>query len=213
MDHVKSLKCLICGKEYAPSEIDYVCPDHGYEGIVDVQYDYGLISLSFSPRTLAENDDYSIWRYRPLLPMEPDSPAPPLAVGWTPLYPAPRLAESLGLRHLWIKDDGRQATASFKDRASAVAVVKAQRKGRGHHHDRQHRQRRGRAERHLRQRAAAQRHLRARKRAAGQDRPTADLWLDGDAGARHLRRRLRPLLAGCRAPTAGTTATPASTRI
>ncbi len=129
MNHITSLKCLICGKEYQPHEVEYVCPDHGYEGILDVQYDYGLISLSFSPATLAENPDYSIWRYKPLLPIEPDSPVPPLAVGWTPLYEAPRLAASLGLKHLWIKDDGRQATASFKDRASTIAVVKAQEKG------------------------------------------------------------------------------------
>jgi threonine synthase len=129
MNHITSLKCLICGKEYQPGEVDCVCPDHGYEGILDVQYDYGLISLSFSPATLAANPDYSIWRYKPLLPIEPDAPVPPLAVGWTPLYEAPRLAEQLGLHHLWIKDDGRQATASFKDRASAVAVVKAREKG------------------------------------------------------------------------------------
>ncbi|MCS6845884.1 MAG: pyridoxal-phosphate dependent enzyme, partial [Caldilineales bacterium] len=129
MNHVISLKCLICGKEYAPGEVDYVCPDHGYDGILDVQYDYGLISLTFSPATLAANPDRSIWRYKPLLPIAPDSPVPPLAVGWTPLYEAPRLAESLGLRYLWVKDDGRQATASFKDRASAIAVVKAREKG------------------------------------------------------------------------------------
>jgi threonine synthase len=129
MNHITSLKCLICGKEYQPHEVEYVCPDHGYEGILDVQYDYGLISLSFSPATLAADPDYSIWRYKPLLPIEPDSPVPPLAVGWTPLYEAPRLAEQLGLKHLWVKDDGRQATASFKDRASAIAVVKAQEKG------------------------------------------------------------------------------------
>ena len=129
MNHITSLKCLICGKEYQPHEVEYVCPDHGYEGILDVQYDYGLISLSFSPATLAANPDYSIWRYKPLLPIEPDAAVPPLAVGWTPLYAAPRLAAQLGLQHLWVKDDGRQATASFKDRASAIAVVKAQEKG------------------------------------------------------------------------------------
>ena len=124
MDHVRSLKCLICGREYRPDEIEYVCPLHGDEGIVDVQYDYGLIARRISPRTLAENRDYTIWRYRPLLPIEPDSPVPPLAVGWTPLYRADRLAAGLGLRHVWVKDDGRQPSASFKDRASAIAVVK-----------------------------------------------------------------------------------------
>ena len=119
----------ICGKEYAPSEIEYVCPDHGYEGILDVQYDYELIGRQISPETLRANRDMTIWRYKPLLPIEPESPVPPLAVGWTPLYEAPRLAESLGLKHLWVKDDGRQATASFKDRASAIAVVKTREKG------------------------------------------------------------------------------------
>jgi threonine synthase len=124
MDHVKSLKCLICGKEYAPDEIDYVCPDHGDEGIVDVQYDYNLIAGRLSPQSLAENRDTTIWRYKPLLPIEPDSPVPPLTVGGTPLYKTDRLAATLKLKNVWVKDDGRLPTASFKDRASAIAVVK-----------------------------------------------------------------------------------------
>jgi threonine synthase len=129
MDHVTSLKCLICGAEYGPNEIEYVCPKHGDEGIVDVQYDYELIGQRISPATLADNRDYTIWRYKPLLPVEPDSPTPPLTVGWTPLYKADRLAAGLGLKHVWVKDDGRQPSASFKDRASIVAVVKAQERG------------------------------------------------------------------------------------
>lgn len=124
--HVKSLKCILCGAEYAPAEVQYVCPKHGNEGILDVQYDYGQIGGPFSREEITESQDYSIWRYKRLLPIEPNSLVPPLRVGWTPLYRAPRLAETLGLRHLWVKDDGRQPTASFKDRASAIAVVKAQ---------------------------------------------------------------------------------------
>jgi threonine synthase len=124
MDHVKSLKCLICGKEYAPNQIDYVCPDHGDEGIVDVQYDYDLIGRRLNPQMLEQNPDRTIWRYRPLLPIEPESPVPPLTVGGTPLYKTDRLAAALKLKHLWVKDDGRLPTASFKDRASAIAVVK-----------------------------------------------------------------------------------------
>jgi threonine synthase len=129
MDHVKSLKCLICGAEYRPDEIEYVCPLHGDEGIVDVQYDYDLIRRRISPQSLAKDRDYTIWRYKPLLPVEPDSPTPPLTVGWTPLYRTDRLAADLGLRHVWVKDEGRQPSASFKDRASAIAVVKAQERG------------------------------------------------------------------------------------
>ncbi len=129
MDHVKALKCLICGAEYAPAEIEYVCPKHGDEGIVDVRYDYDLIATRLSPASLAEDRDYTIWRYKPLLPVEPGSPVPPLAVGWTPLYRADRLAAGLGLKHVWVKDEGRQPSASFKDRASAIAVVKGRERG------------------------------------------------------------------------------------
>ncbi len=129
MDHVKSLKCLICGREYRPDEVEYVCPEHGDEGILDVQYDYDLIHSRISPASLAQNHDYTIWRYKPLIAVEPDSPTPPLTVGWTPLYRADRLAAGLGLKHVWVKDDGRNPSASFKDRASAVAVVKAREKG------------------------------------------------------------------------------------
>jgi len=129
MSNVTHLHCLVCGRDYAPGEIEYVCPEHGNEGIVDVGYDYERIGRQISPQILRENGDMTIWRYRPLLPIAPGAPVPPLSVGWTPLYPAPRLGEPLGLRHLWVKDDGRQPTASFKDRASAIAVVMAQEKG------------------------------------------------------------------------------------
>ncbi len=129
MNHILSLKCTICGAEYQPNEVDYVCPHHGNEGILDVQYDYDAIGQEISPETLRHNPDRTIWRYKALLPIEADSPVPPLSVGWTPIYAAPRLADDLGLKHLWIKDDGRQPSASFKDRASAIAIVKAQEAG------------------------------------------------------------------------------------
>jgi threonine synthase len=129
MDHVKSLRCLICGAEYRQDEIEYVCPLHGDDGIVDVQYDYDLVGRRISPAALADNRDYTIWRYKALLPVEPESPVPPLTVGWTPLYGADRLGAGLGLKHVWVKDEGRQPSASFKDRASVVAVVKAQERG------------------------------------------------------------------------------------
>jgi len=129
MDHLLHLKCLICGKSYSPDEIDYVCPDHGHEGILDAQYDYDLIASRISRGDLLRSTDFTIWRYKPLLPVKPDAAVPPLTVGWTPLYRVDRLAGELGLKHLWVKDDGRLPTASFKDRASAIAVVKGQERG------------------------------------------------------------------------------------
>ncbi|MFQ5611112.1 MAG: threonine synthase [Anaerolineae bacterium] len=131
MEHVTGLECLICHKMYGPDEIEYVCPEHGNEGIVDVQYDYDLIARRISQGDLFHSSDRTIWRYKPMLPVAPEAAVPPLAVGWTPLYRSRALAEALGLKKVWIKDDGRQPTVSFKDRASAVAVVKAREQGGG----------------------------------------------------------------------------------
>ncbi len=124
------LQCTLCGAEYDPRDVRYVCPKHGNEGILDTIYDYGQIAAGTNPRALAESRDYSIWRYAALLPLENAAEsAPPLQVGWTPLYATGKLGESLGLEHLYLKDDGRNPTASFKDRASAVVVAKARELG------------------------------------------------------------------------------------
>jgi threonine synthase len=128
LENVRYLQCLICGKQYRPDMVDYICPEHGDEGILDVQYDYDFIGRQISKEALLGSNDFSIWRYLPLLPIHPGATIPPLSVGWTPLYPSRRLARDLGLNALWIKDDGRQPTASFKDRASAIALVKAREK-------------------------------------------------------------------------------------
>lgn len=126
MQNIRHLRCLICGQTYAPNEVMYVCPDHGNEGILDVIYDYGRLAKSFSRDSLRRNTIFDMWRYKPLLPVASDAPVPPLTVGGTPLVPVQKTAAALGLTHVWVKDDGRNPTASFKDRASAIAVVKAQ---------------------------------------------------------------------------------------
>lgn len=130
MDHVLSLKCTLCGAEYDPADILYVCPKHGDEGIVDVIYDYDLIGGRLTKESLANDPSPSIWRYFDLLPVNDRRYIPPLQVGLTPLYKADKLGRQLGLSQLWVKDDGRNPTASFKDRASAVGVAKALELGR-----------------------------------------------------------------------------------
>lgn len=135
MEHVLGLRCTICSAEYGIDQVEYVCPKHRDDGILDVVYDYDLIAQHISPDKLASYPIRSIWRYLPLLPVAPQviqeliGSTVLASVGWTPLYPAPRLAAPLGLHHLWIKDDGRQPTASFKDRASAIAVAKTHERG------------------------------------------------------------------------------------
>jgi threonine synthase len=129
LENILSLKCLVCGRHYRTGEVDYVCPDHGDEGILDVQYDYNFIERQISKEMLRQSVEFTIWRYKALLPVDADAAVPPLSVGWTPMYRTPGPASQLGLKNLWVKDDGRQPTASLKDRASAVAVVKAAEKG------------------------------------------------------------------------------------
>lgn len=125
MTNVTGLTCVICGKTYPADYTGYVCPDHGNEGILDVRYDYEKIGSTFTQGTLAADRDRTMWRYRPLLPVATDAAVPPLTVGGTPMYDAAPLAADLGIARVWVKDEGRQPTASLKDRASAMAVVKA----------------------------------------------------------------------------------------
>ena len=106
MDHVLGLKCVLCGAEYDVDEVLYVCPKHGDEGILDVVYDYNLIARRLTKAHLAKDQQTrSIWRYADLLPIADPNLAPPLQVGWTPLYRAERLGERLGLG--WSRDVGR----------------------------------------------------------------------------------------------------------
>ena len=125
MKNVKYAKCVKCGKIYeaVPDLTNCSCG-----GILDIVYDYDWIREHFKKETLAARP-YTMWRYRELLPVEETTPDTPLRVGWSPLYEADRLGALLGLKKLWIKDDGQNPTASLKDRASAMAVAKAREAG------------------------------------------------------------------------------------
>ena len=126
MKHVKCTRCIRCGKEYEATPNVTTC-DCG--GILDIIYDYDYIKANFTKETLKNRQDPTMWRYRELLPVEESTEAPPLRVGGSPLYEEPRLAAQLGLKKLWVKDDGLNPTASLKDRASAMAVAKAREAG------------------------------------------------------------------------------------
>ena len=126
MENVKHARCVVCGRTYeaVPTLTTCACG-----GVLDVEYDYDRIAHGVSRAAYAKNRDYSMWRYRDFLPVEDTTPAPPLRVGWSPLYAAPRLAERLGIKYLFLKDDGQNPTSSLKDRASAMAVAKAREAG------------------------------------------------------------------------------------
>ena len=126
MKNVICGRCVKCGKEYEATANLTNCE---CGGILDIIYDYEYIKTVLTKEKLAARDDRSMWRYRELLPIEDTTCNTPLRVGWSPLYEADRLAEELGLGKLWVKDDGQNPTASLKDRASAMAVAKAQEAG------------------------------------------------------------------------------------
>ncbi|MBZ5728411.1 MAG: threonine synthase [Acidobacteriia bacterium] len=124
MIFVRGLKCVCCGATY-PARNLFTCPACGITGILDVEYDYPAIGRHLTQRSLAERPERSHWRYRELLPIRAGSRLPDLAVGWTPLTPAKALARHVGVNTLYLKDDGRNPSASLKDRASSIGVVKA----------------------------------------------------------------------------------------
>ena len=129
MDKFLGYRCSICGTEYGPQDVTYVCPKDG--GVLDVVFDYDAIKKTTGPRDIQTSPEYSIWRYLPLLPVgDPGHEGTPLrSVGWTPVYSPPELAKSLNLPRLWIKDESSNPTASFKDRASALLVARAHKIG------------------------------------------------------------------------------------
>ncbi len=125
MSKFTGYKCSVCGTEYLPGQVTYTCPKDG--GNLDVVLDYDSIRKKFQLEDITSRKEASLWRYLPLLPVaEPEGASTPLhAAGWTPVFAMPRLAEKLNLKHLWLKDESRNPTASFKDRASAVVVTRA----------------------------------------------------------------------------------------
>ncbi len=93
-----------------------------------VRYDLAAIRNAVRPADLASRPP-TLWRYRELLPVRDDESIVSLGEGMTPLLPARRLAQELGLSDLWIKDEAQLPTASFKSRGMAVAVSMARQFG------------------------------------------------------------------------------------
>lgn len=122
-------QCSLCNTEFGVDEVQYTCPHDG--GNLNVILDYKAIRSQYQIEDITSRTDNSLWRYLPLLPVsDPGGEGTPLrTAGWTPTYTPLALAEKLGLKSFWVKDDGRNPTASFKDRASSVVVARARQIG------------------------------------------------------------------------------------
>src|SRR5215212_7058779 len=121
---VQALQCKECDSTY-PLEARYVCEQ--CFGPLEVAYDHSGLDAAEAKRKVQAGPQ-TIWRYADFLPFAAP-PQPGLPVGLTPLQRAPRLAEVLGVREVWIKNDTANPTHSFKDRVVAVALAKAQELG------------------------------------------------------------------------------------
>jgi len=130
MAEVQALRDTVTGKTFAPGEVEYFNPDVGQVATLDVLYDYDTLRASVDRDAIAASNTRTMWRYGPLLPIADSDAIPPLAVGSTPLYHTPRLADDLGIAAAWVKDDGANPTGSLKDRASAMVVARALETGR-----------------------------------------------------------------------------------
>ncbi|WP_255150466.1 threonine synthase [Halorarius halobius] len=113
------LTCTDCGETFDAEDTPGRCPD--CDGILDPDYDYD--ALDVTRETLA-GEAPGLWRYESLLPF-PRSAAVTMDEGETPLVEAPSLAEELGVEAVYIKDEGRNPTGTFKDRGQALAVTAA----------------------------------------------------------------------------------------
>ncbi|MEM1566205.1 MAG: threonine synthase [Candidatus Bathyarchaeia archaeon] len=117
-----SMRCIGCGAEYPINEIVYNCKKCG--DLLEVQIDEGAIR-----RKIEEVDwrsrPISVWKYREFLPIFDEAKIVTLNEGGTPLHRCERLAEELGIKNLYIKNEGANPTGSFKDRGMTVGISKA----------------------------------------------------------------------------------------
>lgn len=121
MSAVRWLKCRECGEKYKiePVHVCELC-----FGPLEVGYDYEKIAKKMTRATI-ESRPFTMWRYRELLPIDKD-PTVGTEVGFTPLVDAKQLAQALGVKRVWVKNDGlNNPTLSFKDRVVSVALSKA----------------------------------------------------------------------------------------
>jgi threonine synthase len=117
--HLLGFECLDCGATIGLDTPHGVCPDCRRPLLA--RYDLAALGAAVAAADLPRFGA-DLWRYRAVLPFAHDFPVVRLGEGGTPLKPAPRLGETLGLSALWIKDEAGNPTHSFKARGLALAI-------------------------------------------------------------------------------------------
>ena len=118
LDH----RCEKCGRTYPMDRLVNTCPACG--GLLDARYDLEAIKRAFDPEAILRRPP-TVWRWKEFLPIADERHIVTLGEGGTPLHRCPRLAETVGVRECWVKDETQTPTGSLKDRTFTVAVSKA----------------------------------------------------------------------------------------
>ncbi|HZI42913.1 MAG TPA: pyridoxal-phosphate dependent enzyme, partial [Gemmatimonadaceae bacterium] len=111
------LECSACGHQEPGNARATVCPECGQPYLV--RFD------SAPPPRTATTQRWDMWRYAKVLPLADGEQPVSLGEGLTPMHDAPQLAKEIGVRRLWIKDEGLNPTGSFKARGMSAAVTRA----------------------------------------------------------------------------------------
>lgn len=126
MSFLDHLECTGCGRHFSPDELHMVCPVCGK--VLYARYDLDRAGSELR-RDEVVGRPPTMWRYREMLPVRDPANIVSLGEGMTPLLPLPKIARRLGLRHVYVKDEGANPTGSFKARGLCVAVSKAKELG------------------------------------------------------------------------------------
>jgi len=114
--------CIGCGKKYYVDEIVYSCKRCG--DLLEIEYDYDLLETKLK-KSNWQSLPLSVWRYKDFMPIRDPSKIVSLNEGGTGLHPCQRLVNLLGVKQLYVKNEGENPTGSFKDRGMTVGVTKA----------------------------------------------------------------------------------------
>lgn len=124
--YLAKLECSVCSENYTPRTLRNLCPN--CNGPLLARYDLDRLGQERDKRDSVRGEA-TIWRYFDLLPVDSREAVVSLGEGWTPLLPINRAGESIGLPNLWLKDEGRNPTGTFKDRGASVAISRARELG------------------------------------------------------------------------------------
>ncbi|MBM3838795.1 MAG: threonine synthase [Verrucomicrobia bacterium] len=122
MSFVTHLECAHCGQRYDAAQVHNLCT--ACQRPLWVRYDLGALRKGFPKKALFGRPP-TIWRYLEMLPVQEPKNIVSLTETITPILEAKRLASEFRVKHLYVKDESRLPTGSFKARGMALAISKA----------------------------------------------------------------------------------------